>query len=625
MASSLLQKNPCVLEIEKLNISLQIGNEKHTVIDDFNLTVKPGQIIGLVGESGSGKSVLCMAAMGLLDDKWSFSGSLKINNRNILTLTPAELNTVRGKEAAMIFQDAAASLNPVTKIGKQLSETVKRLRAVSAKEAKNISIDLLGQVDIPDPERRYHEYSFQLSGGQNQRVMIASSLAGKPQLLFADEPTTALDVTVQAQITNLIKKISFETGMAVVFVSHDLGVIANLCTDIVVIYSGRIVEKGTSEQVLKNPQHPYTQGLINSMPSKKGGDPYYIKGSVPAITNRPSGCVFAPRCKQKSVICEQDIPRLRSQGQNSTGVACYHPTNFKKITRQASQSVLSTTTAGSEAVLTLKDASCDYAIKVKGKLFSKASIFRAIEGINLNIYAGKSTALIGESGSGKSTLSKLLLGLEPCSTGSVTFENNPVPHIGSQGYKQYAKQVQLIPQSPYQALDPRIRIADQISEPMIIHKLYSGDDLIEQTKLLMQAVKLPTDFMLRFPHELSGGQLQRVVIARALALKPRVLICDEPTSALDVSVQGQIVELLNQLRKERNLAMLFITHDLRVIRSLCDDVAVLYRGRIVEHAATDELFTHQQHPYTKALLAAAPDIEDSLKTSEIYQHTGAVA
>lgn len=598
-----------VLDIENLNISLKIGADNYTVIENFNLMVKPGQIVGLVGESGSGKSVLCLAAMGLLDDKWTSNGSLKINGKNILSLSAKKLSKIRGQEAAMIFQDATASLDPVTKIGTQLSETVRRLRSVSVREAKNISIELLRQVDIPDPERRYHEYSFQLSGGQNQRVMIASSLAGQPQLLFADEPTTALDVTVQAQITGLIKKIANEMGMGVVFVSHDLGVIANLCTDVVVMYAGNIVETGTVEQVLMHAQHPYTQGLINSMPSKSGGKPYYIKGTVPSIINRSTGCVFAPRCEQRTEVCETEMPNLTNSGENSTQIACFNPEAFERIIEHAQHKITPMLSEGS-AVLKLENASCDYVVRVKGKFLSKSGLFRAVKNIDLAIYAGKSIALIGESGSGKSTLSKLFLGLEPCSTGSVLFEQNPVPKIGSKDYKSYSRQVQLIPQSPYKTLDPRIRIGEQIAEPMIIHKLFSGENLSNQVKQLLHDVKLSSDLMNRYPHELSGGQLQRVVIARALALKPRVLICDEPTSALDVSVQGQIVELLDQLRKDRNLAILFITHDLRIIRSLCDEVVVLYNGDIVEHSTTEKLFDSPQHPYTKSLLAASPDIDE---------------
>ena len=620
--SSLLKKNSPILHIENLDVSLQIASNKYPVIEGFNLSISAGQILGLVGESGSGKSVLCLAAMGLLDEKWFCAGSLKINRENILDLSEQALNKVRGNQAAMIFQDAGASLNPVVKIGNQLTEAVQRLRKISTKEAKSITLDLLKQVDIPDPERRYHEYSFQLSGGQNQRVMIASSLAGKPQLLFAEEPTTALDVTVQAQITALIKKVALENGMAVVFVSHDLGVVANLCTDIAVMYAGRIVEKGTTEQVLSNAQHPYTQGLINSMPSKKGGKPYYIKGSVPAITHRPIGCPFAARCQHKLEVCAKQIPELIDSG--NTQFACFNPTPFKRLAEDTNQR-LPKALASETAVMQLKQASCDYEIKVKGRFFTKPSIFRAIEDINLEIFAGRSLALIGESGSGKSTLSKLLLGLEPCSTGSVSFEKKPVPRIGSPGYKDYARKVQLIPQSPYQALDPRIKIGEQIAEPMLIHKMFDANERLNQVELLMQAVKLPVEFMSRFPHELSGGQLQRVVIARALALKPQVLICDEPTSALDVSVQGQIVELLNQLRDERNLAMLFITHDLRVIRSLCDDVAVLYQGKVVEHAPTEALFAYQHHPYTQSLLASAPDIDDKLAASQAKLRQEAIA
>jgi len=608
-------KETPLLKIKDLTISLHQGDTVYPVIESFNLEVNRKQIIGLVGESGSGKSVLCMTAMKLLDDKWSTKGQININGHDIQSLSNTEMTKIRGNDAAMIFQDASASLNPVSKIGKQLSETIKRLRGVNAKEAKAIAIDLLGHVGIPEPDRRYNEYPFQLSGGQNQRVMIALALAGKPKVLFADEPTTALDVTVQAQILELIQRLTDESEMGVVFVSHDLGVVANLCTDIVVMYAGRIVEQGPTQTILENPKHPYTQGLINSMPSKHGGQPFYIKGKVPSIMKRPKGCAFAPRCAVKTQACEKDIPELKRDQKETNAIACFHPTEFiKHKTEQQGESELDINQPA-PPLLELKSASCDYEVLVKEEFFSKKSMFRAVDSIDIQIHEGNSMALIGESGSGKTSISKLILGIEAPSTGEVLLNGKPVPRIGTPEYKKFSKTVQLIPQNPSQALDPRITIGKQIAEPIIIHQLAKLDKVQTRVHQLMDSVGLTRELFNSYPHELSGGQLQRAVIARALSLKPKILICDEPTSALDVSVQGQIVELLNNLRQKYNLTILFITHDLRVIRSLCDDVAVMFAGKIIEKSPTSELFTRQHHPYSKDLLAAAPDLDSRISTS----------
>ncbi|EAQ67758.1 ABC transporter, ATP-binding protein [Marinomonas sp. MED121] len=613
MHSANADKETPLLNIHDLTVSLCQGESVFPVIESFDLEVKKKQIIGLVGESGSGKSVLCMSAMGLLDTNWRTQGQISINGLGLADLSKKEMEKVRGHEAAMIFQDASASLNPVAKIGKQLSETIRRLQGVDAKEAEKIAIDLLVSVGIPEPERRYNEYPFQLSGGQNQRVMIALALAGKPKVLFADEPTTALDVTVQAQILELIKRLTQEAEMGVVFVSHDLGVIANICTDIAVMYAGRIVEQGPAHLILSQPKHPYTQGLINSMPSKQVGQTYYIKGKVPAVTNRPKGCAFASRCSQKIEACEKNVPELTLGKDGLAANACFNPIEFTPIKSYRVPQVQLDTLIPAKPLLALNSASCDYQIRVKAKYLSKKAIFRAVNSVSLEIGEGESLALIGESGSGKSSISKLILGIESATTGSVTFKGEPVPKVGDPDYKDFSRNVQLIPQSPFLALDPRIKIGDQIAEPIFIHALVPAADIKSKVLELMDSVGLSKDFYARYPHELSGGQLQRIVIARALALKPKLLICDEPTSALDVSVQGQIIELLNKLRQRYKLALLFITHDLRVIRSLCDNVTVMFAGQIVEQATTDDLFLEQGHPYTRDLLAAAPDVDVSMK------------
>ena len=596
------------LSVSGLSVTIEQAGGGLPILQDVDLEVAVGQIVGLVGESGSGKSVFCLASMGLLPERWSTDGTIAIDGRTVADSDKRLMERVRGREAAMIFQDAGASLNPIATVGSQLAETVRRLRGVGNAEATEIALELLQHVGIPEPQRRFHEYPFQLSGGQNQRIMIALALAGRPRLLFADEPTTALDVTVQKQILELISRLRGETNMGVVFVSHDLGVIANICDNVAVMYAGRIVEYGTTEAILRGAVHPYTQGLIKSMPTKRGGRLYSIGGRVPQPGETPTGCAFAPRCPRRLVKCLEERPVLSAADVGQTLLACHNPAETAVETAIEPDATPIARARDREALLHLAGATCDYRISAGGSIFGGHARFRAVDQVDLDVGAGDAVALIGESGSGKSTVAKLCLGVEASSQGAVEFDGTPVPPIGSAEHRSFARHVQLVPQSPFLATDPRMRIGDQIREPLDIHREGSASERNARVEALMETVGLPGDLARRFPHEVSGGQLQRVVIARALALEPRLLICDEPTSALDVSVQGQIIELLKTLRSERGLALLFITHDLRIIRSLCDRVAVMHTGQIVEYADIDDVFERPRHAYTRDLLAAAPDL-----------------
>ena len=526
------------LEIDHMSITLGHGAGLR-VVDEFSLSVRKGEIVGLVGESGSGKSVTCLAAMGLLSEEWQIDGHIQIANTHIdRTTDRKDLLSLRGRGAAMVFQDANASLNPIQKVGKQLTDTVARLRGVSRSQARETALDLLRQVEMPDPEERFHSYPFQLSGGQNQRVMIALALAGKPELLFADEPTTALDVTVQSQILNLIRKLRDETGMGVVFVTHDLGVVSELCDTVAVMYKGKLLERGSVEQIMTNPQNDYTRKLLAAMPTLPHDDP------------------------------DPSTP-LQS-----------------KIT--------------GEALLRLRNVACDYK--------TRKGTFRAVEDVSLALRTGDSLAVIGESGSGKSTISKLMLGIEPPSEGSALFEGEPVPLLGTREYKPFARKVQLVPQNPYLSLDPRATLGDQIEEPFVIHGIGSPAERFARRNELLEAVQLTPAHGERYPHEVSGGQCQRAVIARALALEPKLLICDEATASLDVSVQARIIELLQDLQEQFHLSLVFVTHDLRLIHGLCNRVAVMCKGELVELNRTEAMFANPRHPYTRELLAAIPDV-----------------
>ncbi|MYF88462.1 MAG: ABC transporter ATP-binding protein, partial [Boseongicola sp. SB0676_bin_33] len=526
----------------------------------------------------------------------------------------AQLGSIRGREAAMIFQDASASLNPIQRIGKQISNTVARLRNVSLGEAREIALDLLRRVEMPDPEERFHSYPFQLSGGQNQRVMIALALAGRPDLLFADEPTTALDVTVQSQILELIKSLRDETEMGVVFVTHDLGVVKEVCDTVAVMYSGRIVEYGSVNRIMNAPRHPYTLGLIDSMPTLSGHVPEGIEGQVPPPDKRPAGCAFAPRCHRAQERCGLQRPTC-TPGDGSETVACFFPLEAELDRTERSEHRLHSRpapVADADALLALNDASCDYA--------TRRGMFRAVSGITLSLMDGDSLAVIGESGSGKSTIGKLMLGIEPTSEGTAAFDGRPVPVLGTADHVPFARKVQLVPQNPFLSLDPRATIGSQIEEPLEIHGIGTRRERHARQFELLDAVGLNPGLATRYPHEISGGQCQRAVIARALALQPRVLVCDEATASLDVSVQARIIELLRELRGTHNLSIVFITHDLRLARSLCDHVAVMRSGQLVEHGRSSAVFGAPQHPYTVQLLASMPDVETAAtRPQEVMQ------
>ena len=593
------------LDISGLTISLKSGPLRIDVIEDVHLRVRPGEILGLVGESGSGKSVTCLAALGLLGPAWKSDGEIRLARTRITDkMSDSQLTAVRGREAAMIFQDASASLNPIQRVGKQLTETVARLQKVPRARARKIALDLLRRVEMPDPEERFHSYPFQLSGGQNQRVMIAVALAGRPELLFADEPTTALDVTVQSQILALIKSLRDETEMGVVFVTHDLGVVKEVCDTVAVMYAGRIVETGSVDRIMSAPRHPYTMGLISSMPTLSGHIPDGIEGQVPSPDRRPPGCAFAPRCERAQEKCRHQLP-VGVPGEQGDTVACFFPLTGEfsrdETAGHAARPHRGADAPLADALLALDDAACDYTTR-RGK-------FRAVSGITLALEEGGSLAVIGESGSGKSTIGKLMLGVEPTSAGEATFCSRPVPILGTADHVAFARSVQLVPQNPYLSLDPRATIGSQIEEPLEIHRIGTRQERRARQFELLEAVGLATALATRYPHEISGGQCQRAVIARALALRPKVLICDEATASLDVSVQARIIELLRELHASHNLSIVFITHDLRLARSLCNKVAVMRSGQLVEVGETTAMFEGPEHPYTRQLLASMPDVE----------------
>ncbi|MBF0280879.1 MAG: ABC transporter ATP-binding protein [SAR324 cluster bacterium] len=595
--------NSPALEIQNLSVRFGDAETGATIIDDVSLKVKSGEILGLVGESGSGKSVTCLAALGLLGGSWHTEGKVRLqSSHGQESMNSKQLISVRGRDIAMIFQDATASLNPIKKIGKQLTNTVIRLQGIGKSKAKQVALELLRRVEMADPEECLHSYPFQMSGGQNQRVMIALALAGNPSLLLADEPTTALDVIVQSQILKLISSLRNRTGMGVVFVTHDLGVVNEICDTVAVMYAGSIVESGTVQQIMESPRHPYTKGLIDSMPTLKGNLPDGIEGQVPAPKHRHWGCAFSPRCVKAESDCARSKP-IRTVLDETHSIACFHPLTDKEVTKAPRTKVDLTNVKKNDdpvPLLFLENASCDYATR-KGK-------FRAVSDITISLRFGESLALIGESGSGKSTVGKLILGVEASSEGKAHFEGKKVPLLGTAEHREFARSVQLIPQNPYLSFDPRVTIGAQIEEPLDIHRIGSARERHQRRNELLDAVGLTAAHGDRYPHQVSGGQCQRAVIARALILEPKLLICDEATASLDVSVQARIIDLLRELQIKFHLSLVFITHDLRLVRSVCNRVAVLRSGKLVEENEIESLFLKPQHQYTQELLASVPDI-----------------
>ncbi len=550
------------------DLSIGFGRAE-PVVQNVNFDVMPGQTLALVGESGSGKTITCRAILRILPRTAQIrSGQVVLNGRNgALTLTEMgerQLRKVRGDDISMIFQEPMRSLSPLHRIGNQVSEVLWLHKGASEKEAKAQVLATFDRVGFPDPERAYKSYPFELSGGMRQRAMIAMAMVSKPDLLIADEPTTALDVTTQAQVLGLIKELQRETGMAVILVTHDLGVVANMAEQVVVMHKGRIMEAGPAAPVLSAPAHPYTQDLFAAAPS------------IPAVTQ----LVKPP---------PQD-----------------------------------------DLILQLRDVSKTYRLKAS-KAFRPEILIHACRGIDLSLPRGKTLAVVGESGSGKTTAARIALGAEPPDPGGeVLFRAEPgaapiaVHNMNRAARTAFQKKAQMVFQDPYSSLSPRMRILSTLTEPLEIHDIGTRSEQRDRAEAMLKQVGLNADMLQRYPHAFSGGQRQRLSIARALMLDPTLLVCDEPTSALDVSVQEQILTLLEDIRDRMGLSYLFISHDLAVVARIADEVAVMRQGLVVEQAPPDTLFHNPRHPYTKALIAAqpTPDINRPINLKLVAQGAG---
>ena len=537
-----------ILQVKNLTVSTGTGTKKTDIVNNISFTIERGETFVLLGESGSGKSITALSIMRLLPAAIKISdGSVILHTTNLFQLPENKMRKIRGAKIGMIFQEPQTSLNPVLTAGQQISETLRQHDNLSKKQCIKRSIELLDAVGIPDAERRINEYPHQFSGGMKQRIMIAIALAGKPDLLIADEPTTALDVTIQAQVLNLLRKLQSETGMSILFITHDIGVASQMADHIAVMQNGSIVELKTKKELFSNPENSYTQKLFDAIPSwEKRTD-------------------------------ENEIEEIERTERTS--------------------------------LLKVKDLKVYYPIR-KGIFKRTIGHVRAVDSVTIDLHAGETVAIVGESGSGKTTMGKGILQLLEVTSGDITYQKTDLNKLDAPSLRKLRSDIQIVFQDPYSSMNPRMMVNDIIQEGMLAQGVgESKKERDEHTVKLLEQVGLLPEHRYRYPHEFSGGQRQRICIARALAVKPKLIICDEPTSALDVSVQAQILSLLKDLQKEYQLGYLFITHNISVVEYIAHYVAVMYEGKIVEQGAVEKILKNPKNPYTKNLLSAVPRIE----------------
>ncbi|CAG0977281.1 partial Glutathione import ATP-binding protein GsiA, partial [Rhodocyclaceae bacterium] len=586
-----------LLAVRDLTVSIGAGRP----VDGVSFDIAAGETFALLGESGCGKSMTALALMRLLPAAARIAdGAVSLGGRDLLALPEAEMRTVRGAGMGMIFQEPATSLNPVMTVGRQIGEAL-ALRGGGGRER---ALELLAAVGIPDPVRRLDEYPFQMSGGMKQRVMIAMALAGAPQLLIADEPTTALDVTIQAQVLDLLKGLQRERGMAMLLITHDLGVVARMADRVGVMYAGQLVEVADRERFFAAPAHPYSRRLFAALPDaeRRGGRLVTIPGSVPRLDAGFTGCRFATRCGEAMAVCRNEAPPWRADADRR--MRCHLALGAgAPLAGGAPAAAPTRDRALAAPLLEVDDLAVHFPIR-RGLFKRTVGQVRAVDGITLRLAPGRTLALVGESGCGKTTAGKAILRLVAPTGGTVRLEGRT---LDAATIAAARASVQMVFQDPFGSLNPRLRIGAIIAEGMEALGV-PGDHGARIAELLAQ-VGLADDMAGRYPHEFSGGQRQRIAIARALAVAPKLLVLDEPTSALDVSVQAQILNLLADLQKGLGLAYLFITHNIAVVDYLADEVAVMYLGRIVERGSAEQVLRSPRHPYTQALLAAVPRLD----------------
>jgi peptide/nickel transport system ATP-binding protein len=620
-----------LLQIEDLRTEIQLKNGVVHAVDGVSFYVDEGETLGIVGESGCGKTMTALSIMGLLPNGGHIAGgSIKLADREITGLAPEEMRKIRGNEIGMIFQDPLSSLNPTHTVGRQIAEVVLLHRDASKKEAMDRAVEVLDLVGMPRARERVDEYPHQFSGGMRQRVMIAMALANDPKLLIADEPTTALDVTIQKQILELIDNLRQRLGMAVIMVTHDLGVIAGRADRVAVMYAGKVVETTDTPALYFNPRHPYTEALFHALPEKSAETRerlYSIPGAPPDLVNPPAGCRFAPRCRYATDRCRTEPPVLA--GETTAHLyRCFFPVGVKEktvggrlvVTEPAppEETVSPESAVVGDVVLSAKHLVKDFPV-TRGALQRKVGTVSAVADVSFDIRKGETLGIVGESGCGKTTIGRMLVGLDKPTAGSVLFGGKDLARSSGRQYRRERRDIQYMFQDSYASLDPRMRAGSILREPLIVQGMGSRRDQYAKVRDMLGKVGLPFSWTERYPHEFSGGQRQRLGFARALLLNPQLIVADEPVSALDVSVQAQVLNMMRDLQREMGLTYMFISHDLSVVRYLSNHIGVMYLGKLVEIGPADEVYLRPAHPYTKGLIESAPTADPEIERSKVHQ------
>jgi len=626
-----------LLDIQDLHTEIRLRRATVHAIDGVNLQVAPGECLGIVGESGSGKTMTALSIMRLLPSGGHITaGQIHVDGTDIAALSEEKMDQVRGNLIGMIFQDPLTSLNPTWTIGDQIAESVRLHRGASKEQALKRAVEVLGLVGMPRPAERVGNYPHQLSGGMRQRVMIAMALACEPKLLIADEPTTALDVTIQKQILELIDSLRHKLGMAVILVTHDLGVIAGRADRVAVMYAGRIVETTTTERLFENPRHPYTEALFEALPEKAADEAagikrlYNIPGQPPDLTVPPPGCKFAPRCRYAQAKCKETEPSL-TEGGASHEFRCFFPVGnveevkdpgapYASVPPQQPEAAGGNGARATDAPLLRVDHLVkNFTVTSGAVLQRKVGQVSAVADVSFTIPKGSTFGLVGESGCGKTTIGRLIVGLEKPSAGSIVLGGKDLADMSSRERRRNSRMVQLMFQDSYASMDPRMRVATILREPMVIQHVGSRSEQQKRIAAMLDEVGLPAAAAERYPHEFSGGQRQRLGLARALMLRPSMIVADEPVSALDVSIQAQILNLMRDLQREHSLTYLFISHDLSVVRYMSSAIGVMYLGKLVEVGPASDVYFRPVHPYTRGLIDTVPVADPSLERAKEHQ------
>jgi peptide/nickel transport system ATP-binding protein len=592
-----------LLQIDGLSVDYGAKPSAVHAVRNVSFSVSKGEAFGLIGESGSGKTTIAFSVMRYLEGGRVVDGRIVLNGQDVLTLDDAALGATRGKTAAMVYQDPLSALNPIMPIGAQVAEGLIRHRGMSKSSALAETVRLLDRVNLPDPATLVGRYPHQLSGGQQQRVVIAMALACQPDLLIMDEPTTGLDVTTEAVILDLIAGLRKELGVSILFISHNLGVVAKVCDRVGVLYAGELMEVGSVDEVLRRPKHPYTRALIGAVPKleRRGLQLAALSGQPPDLRSTVAGCSFAPRCPDAAAICATPPP-VKRFADGALSRCHFGP----KPSALAAATATFDTAAADDTVLRVEGLYKSFNVPGGGSLFSRAATVAALQDVSLALRRGETLAVVGESGSGKSTLARCIAGLITPDAGSISLGTERLS--GGRTLAQ-RRHIQIIFQNPEAALNPLHTIEEIISRPLKLYGLRQGAAIRSRVVELLDMVKLGERYLQSYPRELSGGQKQRVSIARAFAAEPEIVICDEPTSALDISVQAALLNELKALQAALGLSYIFISHDLGVVNTIADRIAVMYLGRVVESGLVADVFSPPHHPYTEALISAVPTID----------------